>query len=140
MCTLPPELIWLPPRKPRASAAFAGRVEFSTAVARIVITRFIISFHFSERTGKYGRVRTTNDKASALLTTRVFSDAVVKRFNFGVDNSQSTLAPAPVRAGCGSFPGRYCLGELRDDLCALDGTCHLDMPLRLAHDVFSLWP
>jgi len=46
-----------------------------------------------------------------VMIARLLCDAVVKCFNFGVDNLESTLTP---RIGCGGLPGRYCLDELRD--------------------------
>ena len=56
---------------------------------------------------------------SASLTTRLFCDAVVKCFNFGVDSFESTLTAHTVLAGCGGLTGRYCLEELGDDDTAI---------------------
>lgn len=55
----------------------------------------------------------------ASLTARLSCDAVVKCFNFGVDNFESTLAAHTVLAGCGGLTGRYCLDELGDDDTAI---------------------
>ena len=56
---------------------------------------------------------------SASLTTRLFCDAVIKCFNFGVDSFESTLTAHTVLAGCGGLTGRYRLEELRDDDTAI---------------------
>ena len=63
------------------------------------------------------RVASKIDLAS--LTTRLFCDAVIKCFNFGVDSFESTLTAHTVLAGCGGLTGRYCLEELRDDDTAI---------------------
>ena len=49
------------------------------------------------------------------LTTRLLSDAVVERFDFGVDDPQGAFAAHTVLAGCGGLTSRYCLDELGDD-------------------------
>ena len=53
--------------------------------------------------------------APGSLTTRLFSDAVVKCFDFGVDDPKSAFAAHTILAGCGGSTGRHCLDELGDD-------------------------
>ena len=53
--------------------------------------------------------------APGSLTTRLFSDAVVKCFDFGVDDPKSAFAAHTILAGCGGLAGRYCFNELGDD-------------------------
>jgi hypothetical protein len=72
-------------------------------------------------------LRVASKVDSASLTTRLFCDAVIKCFNFGVDSFESTLTAHTVLAGCGGLTGRYCLEEMRDDDTAIiinSGTVH----------------
>jgi len=59
--------------------------------------------------------RTLQKDHSRSLTTRLLSDAVIKRFDFGVDDPESAFAAHTILAGCGAMTGRPCLDKLGDD-------------------------